>query len=606
MPRLLTLVLVLLVAVATPAAGRELHEDETIATRIGDVRHALALEEYQRAVRLAEELHSEHPDDFAVFWALARAYALAGMDRDHLIPLLETYLLANPGDRRGTLELASAMAREGRVDEAHALWLTRLRERALDLGGYSEIGALEVRHRMFEHAIETYLEGRSRSGEQRVFSQELARLYVQTAQHDDAIAECLLAVGENPGMVQWAMNIVEGILDTTGDDGMVKRWASTIAGRPDPLPQELSFAGSLYALVGMMDEALEAHAISDERGGRRGMELLEYARLVRDRGMPAEASRALELVRERHPTGAAAAAAGRERAGILVELGDAKGAVEELKRLAATFGNRPEGRSALIEAARVELAVLGDPASALLTLEPFEVDQERTARPTLHEAWMVEVDARIAMGDFDAAYTRAGEVIAGGAEKETLERALYARGFISFLRGENQTAIVELRDMVEQHVGSRLANDALRLMLVISDAQESGDAEQATLYASALRAEATGDVEAAMEILDEVAGRYVGMTVSSEALLRLAALVREHGRVHDALDVYDRAFVESESIVVRAEARLRRGLILKTMRGREDEAADEFEALLDELPPNHLSGQARRELEALRRRGGGR
>ncbi len=591
--------------VTSPAAARELHEDETIATRISDVRRALGLEEYERAIGLAEDLFAEYPEDLAVFWALARAYATAGRDRDDLIPLLTDYLARNPGDRRATMELGSALAREGRSDEAHAMWIEPMRERDVDLGGYSEVGSLEVRHRMFEHAIETYLEGRARAEQPHLFSQDLARAYVVTGQNDEAIAECLNAVNENPGMVQWGMNIVEGILDTSGDSDLVERWATTIAEGENVQPQELSFAGSLYALVGRMDEALEAHTLSDRLGGRRGMELLEYARLVRHRGMLDEAERALGVLFELYPAGAAAAAAGSERAGILVELGDPEGAVAELKRLAGVFTGRPDGYAALIEAAGIELHELGDPAASLATLEAFRVNTGGIARPTLHRAGLVEVDARLARGEFDLASQKAGGIIAGGAEDETAERARYTQGLVSYLRGENATAITELREMVEDHVGGRLANDAIRLMLVISDAQEAGDEEQANLYASALRAEITGDTRSALEILDTVATRYAGMTVASEALLRLGSVTEATGERRDALEVYERALTASESIVIQAEARLRRGMILKAMRGREDEAIREFEALLDELPPNHLSGEARRELEMLRRKGAG-
>ncbi len=593
------------IAAAPAAVAREIHEDETIASRVTEVRQALALGENLRAVDLAEELYAEHPDELVVFWALAHAYAQAGLDRDHLIPLLREYMVANPRDRRGTVELGSALAREGQSDDAHETWLAPLRAIAPDVGGYSEVGSLELRHRMFEHAVETFLEGRSRSGQPRLFSQDLARAYVSTGQSNEAIGECLNAVVENPGMVQWGMNVVEGILDTTGDRDLVEQRATSIAGREGAAPQELSFAGSLFALVGMMDEALAAHALSDERGGRRGMELLEYARLVRDRGMLREAERALAVLFERHPNGAAAAAAGSERAGILVELGDPEGAVAELKRLAEAFNGRPESHAALIEAAEIELSELGDPAAALATLAVFGENADRIARPTLHEAGLVEVDARLARGELDMAYLKAGAIVAGGAEKETAERARYARGFTSFLRGENATALTELRDMVEHHIGGRLANDAIRLMLVISDAMESGDDEQASLYASALRAEVTGDAETATLLLDRVATEYNGTAVSSEALLRLGSLAERGGDAREALDAYERALTESGSIIVKAEARLRRGLILKSMRGRESEAVREFEALLDELPPNHLSGEARRELEELRRKGAG-
>ncbi|MCD4690721.1 hypothetical protein K8S17_04595, partial [bacterium] len=301
---------------------------------------------------------------------------------------------------------------------------------------------------------------------------------------------------------------------------------------------------------------------------------------------------------------AAAAAAGRERAGILVELGDPVGAVVELKRLADAFAGRAESYEALIQAAEIELAELKAPTAALTTLAVFDESAQRVARPTMHEAGLVEVDARLALGELDRAYDKAGAVIAYGAEKECAERARYARGFVSFLRGESATALQELRDMVEHHTGGKLANDAIELMLIISDAQEMGDSGQSSLYAGALLAETQGDRATASSLLDTVATRYPGTTVAAAAPLRLGEIAEHEGDTRTALDTYARALRESESIAVKAEAQLRRGRILKVLPGRSDDAAREFEAVLEELPPNHLSGEARRELEAMRRKGG--
>ncbi len=587
--------------IAGAVSAREVHEDQTIATRIRDVRLAIALEEYENAVRVAEALHADYPDDEAVFWTLVRAYASAGRDAEELIPLLRGYLDTHPGDRRATLELGSALAREGRHDDAHETWLGPLRGEPADIGGYSEVGSLEMRNRMHEHAIETYLEGRERAGEPGLFSRDLALAYVATGQYDESVAECLLAIEQNPGFVPWAMNLVETVLETTGNDDLALRWAERIVDDEAVTPQELSFAGSLYTLAGRLDDALDAHTLADERGGRRGMELLDHARLLTDRGMLEEADRALGVLFEHNPTAASAAAASRERAGILVALEDPVGAVRELKRLAETFERRPERYEALIEAAEIELHQLDDPAAALATLAVFQEEEERIPRPTFHEAGLVEVDARVARGEFEIAYSLAGGVIAGGAEKETAERARYARGFVSFLMGEQSRALTELREMVEQHTGGGLANDAIRLMLVISDALESGDAEQASLYAEALRAEATGDLTEAERLLDDVAARYPGTTVAAEALMRRGALAEREGEIEDALAAYARASERSESIVVRAESMMRRGRILVAIPGRREAAAAEFQAVLDELPPNHLSGEARRALEELRR-----
>ena len=75
------------------------------------------------------------------------------------------------------------------------------------------------------------------------------------------------------------------------------------------------------------------------------------------------------------------------------------------------------------------------------------------------------------------------------------------------------------------------------------------------------------------------------------------------GDLEAALAIYGRIASGVEAIAVRAEAMMRRGRILKEMSGRGGEAIAQFQAVLDDLPPNWLSGEARREIERVRRGG---
>ena len=89
--------------------------------------------------------------------------------------------------------------------------------------------------------------------------------------------------------------------------------------------------------------------------------------------------------------------------------------------------------------------------------------------------------------------------------------------------------------------------------------------------------------------------------VASEAMMLRGGLAEISGDPEAALSIYGRIVNEIEAIAVRAEAMMRRGRILKGMDGREKEAIAQFQAVLDDLPPNWLSGEARREIERVRR-----
>jgi tetratricopeptide (TPR) repeat protein len=594
----------LVIALLTSVAGveaRELANADAVELGLGDVRRALALGDNEAAVHLATELLGRFPDDERAFWGLARAYAQAGVERDGLIPLLENRLSMLPGNRKAVYELAAAYARIGERDRAHAMWRDMLEARRADPGSYADVGSLEMHYGMHEDAIETFLRGRERLEDRTFFSQELARAYVTVGDHGHVIDECLVVVNEHPGMVQWATNLVELMLESGERGDRVKSRADKIVGGA-ATPPELSFAGSMYVLTGRFDDALQAYLRSDELGGRRGRELLEHAYSLRDRHLLLEARNVFRVIIERHPGSVNAALAGIGAADLLVELGRPADAVVELKRVAAAFNSRADGGEALLLAARIELEQMSDPEAALATVASIDREFPRRAVHLAEEAAMIAVDAHMALGDLDTAYRLAAELQERNPREGVAERAAFARGYISFLRHDARRALEEFRGMVEEHLSGKLVNDALRLMLVISDAEEAGDDAMFTMFADARAALLTGETELAAGLLAQVVRAYPKATVASEAMMLRGGLAEMAGDPEAALSIYGRIVTEIEAIAVRAEAMMRRGRILKNMDGRESEAIAQFQAVLDDLPPNWLSGEARREIERVRRK----
>ena len=111
-----------------------------------------------------------HPGDVRAFWGLAEAYTAAGRDQEDLVPLLEKRIQEQPLDVRAKQELGATYARLGDRERAHQLLMDALHQGARDAGLYAEIGALEVNHRMFEEAVQIYLEGRRILGDPTLLS----------------------------------------------------------------------------------------------------------------------------------------------------------------------------------------------------------------------------------------------------------------------------------------------------------------------------------------------------------------------------------------------------------------------------------------------------
>jgi tetratricopeptide (TPR) repeat protein len=604
--RAVALMLALAVALLAPVRALAVPaEDETAAERgVQRARRASAVGAVDEAIRIYNEVLAEDPGNDRAFWGLVRLYSSAGMEEEALIPMLERRLEEQPENTQVKMELGLASAKVGDHDRAHELWSDVLADGPPDAGRYSDIGTLEVRHGMHEHALRTFMAGRGAFHSESLFSQELTTVYTALGDFSGAIDECFATVNNHRGAVSWATNRIELMLEEGAKRGEIRAKMATAAGADDATVAELSLAGGVYLVLDLPERALKTFLRADEIAGGHGSELLEYAMILGDEGFRERAREAYLMVVERHPGTASAARAGTAAAGILAEMGDPAGAVLELRSVAHAFGGSSRGAQALFEAARVELDVLKDPGAALATIAELRERFGDRALRMNDEAILIEVDAYMKQGRLDEAHERSTELTREGAPDDIRESAMFALGFISFLKHDHTRAVEEFRAMIEADAAGVLVNDALRLMLVIANAEEAGDSGPVDLLADAHAARIRGDDKSSRELLELLSNRHTGEAVEAEALLLLGAAATVADEPRRAISYYERIVEGTEAITARAEAMMRTGDLLSVKMGRTSEAMDVYLAILEDLPPNILSGEARRKLDGLRRQEG--
>ncbi len=213
----------------------------------------------------------------------------------------------------------------------------------------------------------------------------------------------------------------------------------------------------------------------------------------------------------------------------------------------------------------------------------------------------MRVDALTALGRFDDAHAAATELLSRRLDESVEDRAVYALGFSSFLAGERRRALDEFRSMIQADPSGRLVNDALRIMLVIAEAEESADPGPASLLAEAHLAHLRGDEAEAARRLDDVVRIGGGGAAATEALLLLGAVESHDGDYEAALATYERIMNETSSMSARAEALMRSGDIMLNTLGRPDAAVTKYAQILEDLPTNALTGEARRKIDAIRK-----
>lgn len=601
---LATAALVVAAVLPAPAVAREAERVDPLADRVLLARQAAAVGAFDDAIRIYREVLEDEPGNERAFWGLVRAYTEAHMLEEGVIPLLTQRVSELPNDLQARMELGEAHAALGDTELAHELWTGALEVGPPDAARYANVWHSEVRHKMFEQARETLMSGRERFRNPTLFSQELTQLHTQLGDYPEAIDECLKSVGGRRGVVPWATNQVELMLDQgASEDEVVDRF-DEVARSLDSTPEHLNLAGSVFLVVGKPERALAAFLRSDEVSGGDGRELLEYAAILRDEGLLAESRQAFLMVRDRHLGTTGAAQAGIAAARVLADMGEPGASVLELREVAAEHPQSSRGAQALLEAARLELNVLRDAESSLTTLTELRDRFGGRIRRINPEVTLLETEACVALGRLDEAYGRADALLGTDTEKDARHRALFLRGYVSFLRLDRERSMDEFRAMVEDGPAGAHVNDALRLMLVMSEANESGAVEPMEFLASAHAARAASRSGEALRLLADLSERHPGTAAGLEAMMALGEMAAEAGDLEVALGHYAKVIASTEAITPRAEAAMRRGDILSLEMGRSDEALREYAFILEELPPNLLSGEARRKVDGLRTTGG--
>ena len=597
-----TVLLVVGAALAVPpdSAARAVEGGSASDRRIETARQAAAAGALDDAIAIYRDVLAEDPGNERAFWGLVRVYSSAGMEEE-LIPLLERRLEERPRDPQTILELGQAFARTGDHTRAHEVWKRYLELGPPDAGRYSDIGTMELRSRMYEEARETFLAGRAAFRSSSLFSQELTQVYTSLGDYEKAIDECFVTVESHGGAVAWAANRIEQMLDEGMGRDYLRRRMDAVVASDASSGVALSLAGSVFLALGRPERALESFLRADEAAGGSGSELFEYGAMLRDEGRSEEARRAFLMVVERHPGTSSAARAGVAAARIRAEGGDPEGGVRELRDVASAFDGSSVGAQALFESARVQLDVLGDADAALATVSELRERFGARARSLEDDAVLLEVDAYMKKGLFDDAHRKAEELAGASVRDDVREGGLFALGFASFLKHDYARALDEFRTMVETDPSGRLVNDALRLMLIIAHAQETGVVGPVDDLADAHAARIAGEDAVARRLLMEAADAAAGTALETEALLALGADAEREGDPGRAIAYYDRIISGAGAITAVAEAAMRKGDILAGELDRPEDAMETYLSVLEELPPNLLSGEARRKLDRLRK-----
>jgi tetratricopeptide (TPR) repeat protein len=514
--------------------------------------------------------------------------------------------------------LGSVFYRAGREKDAATEWDTAIATDPANPGTYRLVAAVLAENRLLDRAAEVYRRGRRGTGDEDLFTLELAQLLGSTMNYSGATAEYLRWLAKNPSQLSFVQS---RLAQMTGREEA--RTAAT-----DVIRAALGDRGdlSLLQLLAWLamegkkfEEAFDVYRKIDALAGAHGNELYQFAARAAGEKAYGVAARAYQ-----EAIGAPLSASRMPYA----RYGYAA-AVRELQAEADTFASPVRGTPAteavplyggavrlfqkIIEdyphtefSARswyqiglIQSEKFGDREGAVISLRHV-IEEAGAVPPLRNDATLMIGKVHVARGDTAKAEGYFKTVVAApDALPDERDEAVFRLGEIDYFAGRFDSAMQKL-GRITVNLKADYANDALRLGAFL---QENAGTVPAALkqFGTAEFLARQGKNTEAVPVLLSVIQSYPQAPLVDDALMMVGGLQASAGLFREAAASYERLlaeFKESSIELDRAEFNLAEVYQYGTHEPVRAQAT--YERLLADHPKSILAGRARQRIRQLR------
>lgn len=614
-PALLAAGLALLAALApaSPAAAQGV--DSTLVARYQLAESYLRGGQFDRAIRLLEDLHARSPGTHVFYEKLKEAYESVKR-YDEAIALVEARRERGADGPLLRAEEGRLYYLAGREDDAEAAWRAAIAAAPQEAGAYRAVYQALMGLRLFEQAAETLQQARDALGDPALFTTDLAYLYSLNGQHTEAAREYLTLLADAPGRVNFVRSRLSRFIE---QDGALDATIASVeaAVREEPLHRGYrELLAWLYLEGGHYREAFDANRAIDRLEQENGAVLLTFARQAADAGAFDVAHDAYREILERYPDAPLVAEA-RLGLGVMLE------------EQAAQAGERAyDARGQRQDAPRYDQALAAyrtflqehpaDPAYPDVLRRIGRLQQDVFFRLGEAEATLGEVVARYPRSDAaaEAAYDLGRIAVERGrldearlafsrleeAERtgERAERARYQLALLHLYRGELDAAKTRVQAM-QENTSTDVANDAIALKVLLQENRGPDSLNTALKrYGEVLLLERQRRPDAALDGLDRLLADFGGHPIADDARYRRATLLRDLGRTDEALALLLEFPLIHPTSPLADRALFDAGELQDQELGDAEAALDTYTRLLTEYPGSLLVPEARARIRVLR------
>ncbi len=457
--------------------------------------------DYDKAIKLFEEIYSVQPQNYQVFESLNRVYTQA-KNYESSVTLIQNRIKLNPKDINLFGMLGSTYYLMGNESKAFDAWEDGIKTQPENQMSYRIIANHAIQRRAFEKAIDYLKRGKAVSENPELYAYDLANIYSLTMQYKEAASEYCSLLEKQPTQ----MSAVENrILTYSGKPGALEQTIEVFENwnKNTNISFEYLLA-RLYVEAKAFDKAYSAYLKIDEQQQNKGAELYNFSVMVFNEGEYQLAAKIYNEIINRY---AGSPYASQSKLGyaktseaileketfdanpnwkpiaekIVVDAVKAKGVINNYLELTNLYPNSELAFEALYRIGKIYFSKLNN-------LDEAQKYFERILRDASLSRFAVESSEQlgrlfIIKGDLPKAKESYQKVISNGrASEENRNYANYQLARLSLFEGNLTDAKAKLGSVVA-NLKDNTANDAIELSLLVNTA--SSDSSNLLKFANA-------------------------------------------------------------------------------------------------------------------------
>ena len=609
--------LMLLFAVGVLGVSVSLAQNEDAVMKLRLAQSFEQNGDWERAVAQYEALFLANPQNIVYFEGLRRGYTQL-KQYDKAIDLIQYWISRQQRNPSLLSELGGVYYLKGNESKADSLWRFVIKTDPKNHSLYRIVASKLMEFRLYDRAIQLFLEARTSTGSNELFVDDLAMLYTAFQQYDEATREYISLLITRPDQLSSIQSRMSMMVTRPEALTAARRVVEAeMARRKESIPL-LRLAAWLSMESKEYDAALDQYRNIDRLANAGGNELFTFGQEATQEHEYAAAAKAFQEIIEQYPRSAKLPYARFGYARAREEVAAASDSSGSLGRnILPTWpvSETLQGYNGVIQ---LYEAIIADYAGSEFAAQSYfrlgVVKQERlfdldgalaaygkVRSLQLNHPFAFEASLRIgqvwtAKNNLPAARQEYGKLL-GNRDPEMRNHAIVALAELDYYEASFDSAAAKLQ-VFTSSTSNDLANNALQFLYFIQE-NRFANMDALAAFARADLMMRQRKYSEALAQFEDCIKRFPDALVVDDATMNMAELKLLLGRTTEALELFQAVAIMPLSILS-DRAQLRIGEVYEMILKNKEKAIEAYEQLLTRFAHSMYLEKARLRIRMLR------